>query len=778
MNFPIYFWPKMHPLVKKVVFWSIPPACIITSFLTILNLRFPLIGHDYCYFFSFITAGRWHFSRQFILPFQYSAQMCSGLPIYGNPHDIYYSITQFCGLLFSTWTATNVSTAIHILIGYIGYYIFSRKILDFSSIWAHALSTVMLCNGFVMLHLLSAHTWILPFFLLGWFLLLLFDRTPLSGYALLRRTCLFALLIAVILYSAGFQFLIMASLGLILFLPTYFSLLLFQKNFGVLDFLTILFRLTIFGIVALLLNASKLVSIYSFMRFFPRKEVLLPINENIFAYAFKAMWAIPQNAKTLYEGMPWDFHEKSMFVSHMVIIGLLCGMLLIFLKWKLILKGNKWKIILLTFSTVIGFFLLSEIITGTGLTINLIRDLPVFSSLRVTNRFLYILTVPLSILGIWSLYKTTTLFLPAQSKLVALGVTVGTIALFLVIHIDASSQVGTQNYSGLESWSQKLEQNDFLHSSVDEISDGETFLGTSSIYCCDTHLAAAGSPQANFLKKGPVTSMNESGEFNLINPVCYQYPHENDCNTSPNFKEDNKATFDAFRNGEYVHWNVSLLQKITNRLFLLVFLLCIFVIFLPRALQEHLLFTTLPKLRRQLCALCRILLKIYFHSKICILRATFLFLLFLLLGFLYINAVQFGLLSQDQNYLHQPFSTQQHIDGSSQLELELPTGIIHPLIWTLNPDDCIEDLRINNRKVQGISYPLCTKKTIFLQRYIHVGYNKILIRAVNNEGAPAGFALTISLFDPIRGIGYLWLFMTITWYLSQIVKLRPLSWRE
>src|SRR3989338_2812294 len=137
--------------------WILLLIAFLGLFLWSLNARFPSIGHDYFYFFPKLLAGKWHFAHQGLFPFRFAPHFCGGIPQYGNPQDMYYSLPQLFSFFFDLWHAVQLSFVVAIIVGYWGWFRFGKDIVRLPSPWAHTLALIILANGWYTLHMIVGH---------------------------------------------------------------------------------------------------------------------------------------------------------------------------------------------------------------------------------------------------------------------------------------------------------------------------------------------------------------------------------------------------------------------------------------------------------------------------------------------------------------------------------------------------------------------------------------------------------------------------------------------
>lgn len=562
---------------------TIPLLLFLCAFFWGLNANYPLLGHDYFYFFPRMLAGKWHYLSQGFAPFRYSPHFCGGFPMYGNPHDVFYSLPQVLSLFLGLWTSVQLSIAVALIAGYAGWVRFGSDVLRLQREWSHVLALLILSSGYYFMHMIAGHLSYHTLPLMGWFLWFLFDRSqPQTGADFLPalpalKSAVFALLTAYVFYSAGYFVLILTGTLFLLFLPLD---LVFLSTNPRERMLQILKKFFLYGGAALLLCISKLVAIYSLMRFLPRTVAFdqFPEGSSGLAFILKSFFVFPQGSFLLDPGQnTWGMHEYSMFLSPLVLIGLFAGIV------KMIrTDGATNKKIFLACYVLLLLAFFAELARGHGLLVDWLKVLPLLSSIRVTVRFLY---VPAVLLCIGSVFGLSKLFTHHRlrnytKKIVPVaGILVPLFFLFaygsMLFGKDLELSMPYQQVQ------EQIASSGYLTKSVSRIQAASPdmsgdlehlFSASTSSQCYEPLLN-----DAKFLKplpNGPIAQAKD-GVFNIHNPACLQYPQENSCQPGDQIKEEDKANLVSFLNGLPVTWTLSLAQKISDAMTVISLLLSV-----------------------------------------------------------------------------------------------------------------------------------------------------------------------------------------------------------
>ncbi len=540
--------------------WLLPLAVFIGFFFSALHARLPMIGGDFPMFFRYLIAGRWHVAHYGLAPLRYAVHLCGGMPLYGHPNDLSYSLLQALALVTDPWIAMEITVLVTLLAGYAGWYRVGKDVLKLGGPWSHVLALIVTSHGFYLMHLLVGHLNFIPMPFIGWLLwLLLSAESP--RMPLLLRASLCALLTAMILHAAGYFTLLFAGFVTVLLLPPLFV---FRRQTLPAP-ASLLRRWAVLGGGAVLLCGSKLVAVGSLMQVFPRTTVFgtLSVTTSTLLLVLRSLWSFPQDASA-FRGIPWDSHENSLFLSPVVLMGLIVGTGLLFGPMR---DGMlRRRAFVIVYSALLLEVCL-EVVQGYGVIPLILSYLPFFSSLRVMIRFLYPFSLVFAIGGIAAL-RHSLASVPRYEKTAAAIAMAVTVVAFPLAHGSLVGQV--RLYADLHKIRKdigRLEANHFERVPVTTVISGNTtFLGTTGLVCTEDALFTwAGQPQSRILSEGPTRSIRE-GFFNLMNPACYIYPDENGCRPGSRIAASDTANFEAFITGRPVTWNVSWAQWLADRM--------------------------------------------------------------------------------------------------------------------------------------------------------------------------------------------------------------------
>jgi hypothetical protein len=519
------------------------------------------IGHDYNYFFPKLLDGNWHFMRQGLAPFLYTPHYCGGFPEFGNPQSMYYSLLQILSLKLDLWIAMQLVMAVAMMIGYWGWYLFGRDVIKLRWNWAHVFALIIIAHGFYLMHMMAGHAIYYTMPLIGLLLWLLLERTRDTWKSLIAKSAAFGFITANIIHSGGFMVGVFGAAAFAIFLAL--ELILNRKTIR--DRSRVL-GLRIIGctLAALLMNGGKLYAIFSLMRFFPRNLPFdrLAEGSNTFGYILNALWSFPQNEGLFVQyGIPdWGaIHEYSMYLSPVVLIGLLCGM---WLMWK----HRKLNIPLLVISIVIGLFFF-QLIQGHGVFVTPLEGLPIFKSLRMNTRFVYPFSFALTAAGVWSLNR-----LSSHASRLTYYASLLTLLAFLSAYVPMLIDIAPPRSLDYSEVQYHLKQNEgFLDLDVNSVIDmrGEgqaefvpLFAGANHVYC-EEPLLWGDKPEMEPLEAGDVY-LGWDDRLNLYNPACFIYPEVNNCKPGDRIEVADMDNFTQFVSGEKTHWKVPIVQRILN----------------------------------------------------------------------------------------------------------------------------------------------------------------------------------------------------------------------
>lgn len=565
-------------------------AAFIGIFLRGLNARYPNIGEDYFYVFPRLLEGRWHFLRQGFAPLRFAPHLCGGFPQYGNPQDHFYSLPQLLSFPFDLWTALQLSAVITLLVGYFGWVRFGKDVLRLSRAWSHLLALVCLTSGFYLLHMAVGQMWVLSWPLVGWLLWFAFAPGRENLKTLWVRSVLLSFLTAYVLYS-GSQTLVLLMLLMVLgFLP--FDLLLSKHPLERTKVL--LRRFLTFGACALVLSASKLVAVFSLLSTLQVRAEFsgFHASENMVTFALKSFWALPQSVYLYDSSATFSrVQEESMHTPHIALLGSVA--LLYFTARSRSL--SLWRKLGLALASVLLVTFILLLVRGAGTVPEFLQQFPLFSALRVPERFLAVLSLFAAIAGVVgaaSVSRALPWHIDERILTFVLGAV--TLLVFASAYATLLRDEPVSIRLPYDTVLQSIEQSgDFLRLPVqrtfqplgERVSDFYYLFSASTGTSCYEALPLNLPP----LRNGPV-DMVYDGAFNIYNPACLQYPEANNCSPRDRISVDDAQNFQRFIRGEKTTWRLSPLQVFADRVTLFGLVLfplsLVYLVFL-RFVREH-----------------------------------------------------------------------------------------------------------------------------------------------------------------------------------------------
>ncbi|MBU4224953.1 MAG: hypothetical protein KKC71_03945, partial [Chloroflexi bacterium] len=237
-------------------------AIAISAFLIVfLNLSYPDIGHDYTYYIPRLLDTHLHYKINGLSIQWYTPSFGGGLPAYPSPQHMQFSLPQLLTPLLNPWGASVAATVIFALSGYFAMYYFLTRVLLLR--WQTGVlgGLFFSVNGFFFQHVAVGHLGFQTFPLLAVIMVALFA----ASLPEVISAIIIALGVGTMVHEAGFYIIVISLLALLITLPVaylhYPQIFKFKR----------LMRIAISGsIFSILLSASKLFAVYSWMRFFPR----------------------------------------------------------------------------------------------------------------------------------------------------------------------------------------------------------------------------------------------------------------------------------------------------------------------------------------------------------------------------------------------------------------------------------------------------------------------------------------------------------------------------
>jgi hypothetical protein len=560
-----------------IVFIALNLILINWILYSFMNLDYPMVGHDYHYFIPQILDMIIYFLKNGATIQWYTPSFGGGVPAFPNPQFLQYSILEILSLWITPWHAIIVSSILYISVGFVASFRFFQKVLKLSP-YASILGAIFFsANGFILQHIAVGHLGFQPFPTLAIILLLFFDPAIPSGVA----GVLLGIMVALIIYQAGFFIIVVFCLSSLLAFP-----LVYFFRFDMFSWKRISITFLAGAAIALLLSASKLSAVYSFMRFFPRLDtdvyLITPargivgmILQFLGTMSLVPLFLIARLDPNLLPnyfinitGALYGYWEFDMSMSPVVYVIILIGMNRFLHAPRNYLKKyitrNNWGAILLFFCFA---WLVVQFTLAHGRVYEQLQHLPILSSLHVNARFAAAFLFPFAFLaaviydswdGKWPEKKSVSMFL-----LINLLTLIPLVTYFMLkedlqlrlYDVSTSAKIYADIRSG----------KDFEVTSIDyQISNTQALqAGVSNI---NFYEGIFGYAKENFhpeIKTGSIWDISD-GYFNMTNPSGYVFPDSNNTRPFERIKIQDREKLEAFANNRISEWKIPTYQKICN----------------------------------------------------------------------------------------------------------------------------------------------------------------------------------------------------------------------
>ena len=567
----------------KKIYW-VPILLIVANLAGIcwvmihfLNLSYPIVGHDYSLAVPALLDTYLHYHLNGLSIQWYTPSFGGGLPAYPNPNNGQFSLLGVLPLLFSPWQSIIISSIILVTIGGLASFYFFIKVLKLH--WMPSLLGMVFfsANGFMLERLAVGHLGYQAFPLIAVLFILFMDSSIPRGIAGL----VFALIVAMVVYQAGYTLIVFFGLTILLVLP-----LIYIYRAELFSWRRILTVLATGAVIAMIISASKLAAVYAFMRYFPRQitdtyAVSLP--RGMFGILLQLLgtmnlapllWLtgvnpglLPNYIISVTGGMYgwWEFDmSMSPIVFGITVLGIYS-----FIKRpkrysRLFTQQKKWIAWIL-----LGLFtwLTIEFVLATGLMYPLLSKLPILSSLHVNSRYAVAFIFPLAMVAAilfdkWSGKRRdrrslTTLIIINVITLIPLGS-------YFMIKDDLQYRI------------YNVTRSEQIYSSIRSgVSQTITGIGDNmdNTLALDNHLSNLHPYDPIFgyrleyfhpeIKPGSIWQISD-GYYNMTNPSGYVFPAINGSRPFERIPVSQKAQLEAFASHRAPGWKIPLYQQVLD----------------------------------------------------------------------------------------------------------------------------------------------------------------------------------------------------------------------
>lgn len=553
---------------------------VIALIIKLVGRYYPIVGHDYGVHIPRMLDTHLYQLLNGLAVQWYTPSFGSGLPAYPNPQHIQYSLPQVLLFFTDPWSAILISIALYACLGAIGFYLFLKNIFQLGWFASTLGALFIIANGFYLEHNIVGHIGYQQFPLLGLILLILFSKKNSKIFA----GILIGSIGALIIHQAGFYLILIFALSLLIIFP-----ILYFFRPTLFDWQRIISICILSVTFMLMLSASKLLAVYSLMKYFPREiedvstltylqglaGIVLQLlgGMSLVWLAFITPNRISDITSTLQKatGTGYGIWEIDLALSPAIFILFICfGWLFLneLRQKKRQLSLSKEQVIA-SLMLVLGLWITTDLAIAQGAFYQLTKSLPIFKSLHANVRFASAFIFPASLLAAYSFHQIEQHFGSGLTKRAVLflflfSISVGSFALYLLV--DKNNFLVTFNlHASSEAYTLIQAGKTFSVKEITNVTDDKVFRKrASSLWELDE--ALFGYSLEDFhprTKLGPILEV-ENGYYNMTNPASYVYPDENNLFRFEKFRADQRTELENFINHRPLEMQMSISQKLAN----------------------------------------------------------------------------------------------------------------------------------------------------------------------------------------------------------------------
>lgn len=540
------------------------------------------LGHDFSATGVWLLEGKyWVDSNGLIAallnPPWFTPAWCAGTAFYADPQSVFYSPLQWFALVVDPFKATHFNALLFSAVAFWGSYALAHKLLGWSTGAAVIFAALGMTNTFLPFRSAVGEAGYQPFYI--WTLLALALCWPAGSSS--GRSFVWPVVVVSLCLTAWLQFgfagmMVPACLATGLFC---LALVLMGRA----SFWLVCGRSIIGGVVAILLNASKIYTSASLMRNFPRDFYQMPG----FATLQDALVSIPlslilPSEWTAFYGLrrmvdvQWIIfpHEWAMnFGFGALAMALLFGVMLLKRPRRQTNSMSKWgadQFLALGVGVVI--LIIPVLLLWVHGPLNaLIKQIPILNSATWPMRWIVIYIPLFQLLLAFpagrlfdgaSNYRTSLLTLGAAS-LIWLGPLTEPVDYYLSRDVQSYRPAGVINAFEQSRTGPPTPIDRIALSLIEDRND--TMLEGASQGLCYNPIYGyrlEGFPQLGRLKEGPALEADQKGQSLIFNPACLVHPAENDCAPGDGFRmhdPNERASAERFLARKPFTWRQTLL---------------------------------------------------------------------------------------------------------------------------------------------------------------------------------------------------------------------------
>jgi hypothetical protein len=532
------------------------------------------LGHDYAYFFPGLLNGFYWFRNNglFDIPW-FTPAFCGGVPFFPNPQNIYYSVPQLLSIYSNPLYGVYLSFLGFAALGFFCTFQLLRKVFLVSNSAAFFGATVYLFNGFFTSRMLIGHITYQVFALLPLLAWLLLAETKTGNGRLLeelRNIIISGMLIAYMFYAGAANFIVPALIGLVCIWSLLGIVHIADNRFWI--------RLSLSGLISLLLSAAKLYPGILFMSEFKRDYYSLPGFDGVWSAVvniFKMLFLTSaKNVSDEVVNFPFilEQHDFDYGVTHVPLV-LILVFVIYFIMTKTVsginfgLSGKKISFILFFILLLAIPVALNTYYPGWSI---FLKNLPYIENSTSLMRWVAIFIPVIAILSSLAVNQISHKTL----RLVLVLFCIFNIVLFNLFadrsyyedqqydpgnvlsawSADIPDITYNDNYPGSEQMAIYLQRNDLF------------VIGGSQLFCYEPVFGYGLEffPRDG-LHRGSIMDIDD-GQFNLKNPACYIFPGQNFCRPGDHFRETESDKLKLFSSYKPFDFSRPLSQKLFSAL--------------------------------------------------------------------------------------------------------------------------------------------------------------------------------------------------------------------
>jgi len=562
-----------------------------------------MLGNDYSLFLPQFIFGKVWFNNNFISIPWFSPSFCCGLPFYGDPQTMYYSIQQLFFLFFSPLTSLKLMYLFFSFSCFLGTFLLLHKSFNRNIYISLIAATLFLYNGFFNYRFIIGHVTYINFIFI-----------PLYCYLLIKsfetKNNITKSIFYILVSSLLLTHIIQSSLGPIAIIVVLSIIFVISIHVYVKEKLKIIYYLVLSFIIAFLIAASKINASLSFLSNFPREyppivfENYYEFLSNVFNSFFLYSDAAKFNSNAIID-LPYKIGPEELEYSVTILPLIIFSIFIFNLKKFNIKKFTKEKLIAVLIMIILVLFITSINISNNEIG-TFFRKLPLIKSSWVNYRFISILILPLIIVSCLVIDK----IIVKENNIKIFTFLCLLLVLFHNYYYKKdfyhNQNYNPESFEKIHINKEKIKNlkikdtvlvTDKNNKILTSLQRNNLFIHELSPLLCIQPLFGYNlkfMPKNNlkFEKKNKIgenlfyyTGNPKSiidDKLNFLNPSCFIFPEENNCLPGDMFKKSQINELENFLNYKNFKFKLSKLQKIFNyvSLIILIFSLCFIIYYL------------------------------------------------------------------------------------------------------------------------------------------------------------------------------------------------------